>query len=76
VILIFSVTGSGHFQGYACISGEGPQQQKGAADLSCILRVQWLKEDMIPFTETRHFRNKCCGNLPVHRGHGGQVMLI
>jgi len=66
VTLVFSVTGSRHFQGYAHLKATG---QSGT------FPIEWKKEANVPFTETRNLRNPLFGNLSVQHGQNGQVIL-
>jgi len=66
VTLVFSVTGSGHFQRYAHLKATG---QSGT------FSIEWKRLANVPFTETRNLLNPLYGNLSVQRGHSGQVIL-
>ncbi|PNF38747.1 putative ATP-dependent RNA helicase YTHDC2, partial [Cryptotermes secundus] len=66
VVLVFSVQGSGHFQGYAHLSADKPDSTTGTADqcfelsgpnLSPPLPIEWIKRANIPFQATRHLLN-------------------
>merc|ERR1712029_735517 len=60
VALVFSVNMSGHFQGYALVTGNAPVQQKldiwgaGGQDFQYVLQVQWAFDRDLPFGETKH----------------------
>jgi len=66
-MLIFSVTGSGHFQGYAHLAGNRPVGADQSGHNLSPAPVEWM--------ETRHLLNICHGNRPVHLDRGRQVML-
>ncbi|XP_069677317.1 3'-5' RNA helicase YTHDC2-like isoform X2 [Periplaneta americana] len=81
VILVFSVQGSGHFQGYARLSGDKPDLKTDAADqclelsgpnLSPPLPVEWIKRANIPFQATRHLLNPYNENRRVQTSRDGQ----
>jgi hypothetical protein len=83
VILIFSVQGSGHFQGYALLSGDKSDTRTEAADLcfelsgpnlSPPLPIEWIKRANIPFQATRHLLNPYNENRRVQTSRDGQVI--
>jgi hypothetical protein len=84
VILVFSVQGSGHFQGYAHLSGEKPDSTSTADQcfemngpyLSPPLPIEWIKRANIPFQATRHLLNPYNENKRVQTSHDGQVMSL
>ena len=71
--LIYSVKGSGQFQGYARLAGDRPVPADRSSHILC--PVECIQLVNIPFKETRHLINVCYGNRPVHLGRGRQVML-
>jgi len=82
VILLFSLKGSGHYQGYARLNGDKPDCKTGTADqcfdmtgpnLSPPLPVEWIKQANIPFRATRHLLNPACRR--VWTSWDGQVIL-
>lgn len=83
MILVFSVQGSGHFQGYARLSGDKPDSKTDTADqcfelsgpnLSPPLPVEWIKRANIPFQATRHLLNPYNENRRVQTSRDGQVI--
>jgi len=70
VTLIYSVKGSGQFQGYACLAGDRPVPADRSGHI--LYPVEWIQLANIPFKETHHLINACYGNRPVHLGRGGQ----
>jgi hypothetical protein len=84
VIVVFSVQGSGHFQGYARLTGDKTDCKTGTADqcldmtgpnLSPPLPVEWIKRANIPFQATRHLINPYNDNRRVQTSRDGQVIL-
>ena len=78
VILVFSVQGSGHFQGYARLSGDKPDSTDQCLELSGPnlnppLPVEWIKRANIPFQATRHLLNPYNENRRVQTSRDGQV---
>ncbi|NXO78862.1 YTDC2 helicase, partial [Sitta europaea] len=60
VYLIFSVQGSGHFQGFARMSssiGCEKSQDWGSAVFGGVFKVDWIRKESIPFQFTRHLLN-------------------
>ena len=84
MVLVFSVPGSRHFQGYAHLIGDKPDCKTGTADqcfdmsgrnLSPPLPVEWIKLANIPFQATCDLLNPEDANRPVYRSRDGQVIL-
>jgi hypothetical protein len=84
VILVFSVQGSGHFQGYALLSAEKPGSTSTADQcfdmngpyLNPPLPIEWIKRANIPFQATRHLLNPYNENKRVQTSHDGQVISL
>ncbi|RUS18679.1 YT521-B-like domain-containing protein [Endogone sp. FLAS-F59071] len=80
VILIFSVNGSQHFQGYAMMcSGVGAVKYDkwtsiSESSLGGTFRVKWLKIENLPFERTNNIRNSWNEDLPVKRSRDGQEL--
>lgn len=81
VMLIFSVQGSGHFQGYARLVSDKPDGRSdcsencielGGTNTSAPLPIEWLKRANIPFQATRHLLNPFNENRRVQTSRDGQ----
>ncbi|XP_071450252.1 3'-5' RNA helicase YTHDC2-like [Hetaerina americana] len=77
VLLIFSVQGSGHFQGFARLRGEGTVEgercpELTAPNLGAPRPVEWLKRANIPFQACRHLLNPFNENRKVQSSRDGQ----
>ncbi|XP_029921977.1 3'-5' RNA helicase YTHDC2 isoform X2 [Myripristis murdjan] len=77
IFLIFSVQGSGHFQGYArmtsAISREHCQDW-GFIGLGGVLCVEWIRKENLPFQCTRHLLNPWNENKKVQISRDGQEL--
>lgn len=82
VILVFSVQGSGHFQGYARLLSSKPEafvegtevpQDLGGQNMGQPLPVEWIKRSNIPFQATRHLLNPLNEDRRVQTSRDGQV---
>ncbi|XP_029025572.1 3'-5' RNA helicase YTHDC2 isoform X2 [Betta splendens] len=77
VILIFSVQGSGHFQGYARmtsgISQEGCQDW-GFMGLGGVFNVQWIHKESLSFLSSQHIHNSWNDNKKVQISRDGQEL--
>ncbi|XP_034751396.1 3'-5' RNA helicase YTHDC2 isoform X2 [Etheostoma cragini] len=77
IILIFSVQGSGHFQGYArmtsIISRESCQDW-GFMGLGGVFSVEWIHKDSVPFQCTQHIVNPWNDNKKVQISRDGQEL--
>ncbi|KFM65505.1 putative ATP-dependent RNA helicase YTHDC2, partial [Stegodyphus mimosarum] len=77
VILIFSIQGSGHFQGFARftphISDHRPPEFR-SANLGSCYQIEWLKKANIPFQSTRHLQNAWNENRKVQISRDGQEL--
>uniref|UniRef100_A0A669DMK3 RNA helicase n=1 Tax=Oreochromis niloticus TaxID=8128 RepID=A0A669DMK3_ORENI len=79
IILIFSVQGSGHFQGYArmtsVVSQEESCQDWGLMELGGVFSVEWIHKENIPFQCTQHILNPWNDNKKVQISRDGQVHI-
>ncbi|XP_026152929.1 3'-5' RNA helicase YTHDC2 isoform X2 [Mastacembelus armatus] len=77
IILIFSVQGSGHFQGYAhmasAISKESCQDW-GFMGLGGVFGVEWIHKESVPFQCTQHIHNPWNDNKKVQISRDGQEL--
>ncbi|XP_054714089.1 3'-5' RNA helicase YTHDC2-like [Uloborus diversus] len=77
VILIFSIQGSGHFQGFAqftqIISDQRPSEFS-VANLGPCYQIKWVKKASIPFQSTRHLQNAWNDNRKVQISRDGQEL--
>ncbi|XP_026778235.2 3'-5' RNA helicase YTHDC2 isoform X2 [Pangasianodon hypophthalmus] len=77
VFLIFSVQGSGHFQGYARMSSEiGSERCKdwGATGLGGVFSVEWIRKESLPFQVTHQLLNPWNDNKKVQISRDGQEL--
>ncbi|GIY23791.1 3'-5' RNA helicase YTHDC2 [Caerostris extrusa] len=77
VILIFSIQGSGHFQGFARFTPQLSDHRPpefSAANLGTCYQVEWLKKANIPFQSTRHLQNAWNENRKVQISRDGQEL--
>ncbi|XP_025000689.1 3'-5' RNA helicase YTHDC2 isoform X2 [Gallus gallus] len=77
VYLIFSVQGSGHFQGFARMSSEiGCEQSQcwGSTGLGGVFKVEWIRKESIPFQFTHHLLNPWNDNKEVQISRDGQEL--
>ncbi|XP_076867546.1 3'-5' RNA helicase YTHDC2 isoform X2 [Brachyhypopomus gauderio] len=77
VFLIFSVQGSGHFQGYARMSSEiSPEQcpDWGSTGLGGVFGVEWIRRDSLPFQVTHQVLNPWNDNKRVQISRDGQEL--
>ncbi|XP_051268215.1 3'-5' RNA helicase YTHDC2 isoform X4 [Dicentrarchus labrax] len=77
IVLIFSVQGSGHFQGYAhmtsVISRESCQDW-GFMGLGGVFSVKWIHQESLPFHSTQHILNPWNDNKRVQISRDGQEL--
>ncbi|XDV21536.1 hypothetical protein PO909_026624 [Leuciscus waleckii] len=77
VFLVFSVQGSGHFQGYArmtsSIGGERCLDW-GSAGLGGVFGVEWVRKENLPFQLTQHLLNPWNDNKRVQISRDGQEL--
>uniref|UniRef100_A0A4W3JSE7 3'-5' RNA helicase YTHDC2 n=1 Tax=Callorhinchus milii TaxID=7868 RepID=A0A4W3JSE7_CALMI len=77
VYLVFSVQGSGHFQGFArMISeiGRERSQEWGSAGLGGVFRVEWIRKESLPFQYAHHLLNPWNDNKKVQISRDGQEL--
>ncbi|XP_026195327.1 3'-5' RNA helicase YTHDC2 isoform X3 [Anabas testudineus] len=77
IILIFSVQGSGHFQGYARMASAISQencQDWGLMGLGGVFSVEWIHKESIPFQYTHHILNSWNDNKKVQISRDGQEL--
>ncbi|KAK7115641.1 3'-5' RNA helicase YTHDC2-like [Littorina saxatilis] len=77
VYLIFSVQGSGHFQGYARMTsqiGREKSPEFSAPGLSGIFSSEWVKRANVPFMATHHLHNQWNENRKVQVSRDGQEL--
>ncbi|KAI3362257.1 hypothetical protein L3Q82_012222, partial [Scortum barcoo] len=76
IVLIFSVQGSGHFQGYARMTSGIIQescQDWGFMGLGGVFSVEWIHKESLPFPCTQHILNPWNDNKKVQISRDGQV---
>ncbi|XP_040013730.1 3'-5' RNA helicase YTHDC2 isoform X2 [Xiphias gladius] len=77
IILIFSVQGSGHFQGYAHMTSVISQescQDWGFMGLGGVFSVEWIHKESLPFQCTQHILNPWNDNKKVQISRDGQEL--
>ncbi|KAJ8287216.1 hypothetical protein GJAV_G00048990 [Gymnothorax javanicus] len=77
VYLIFSVKGSGHFQGYARMCSDiGPEQCEdwGFTGLGGVFKVEWIHKQSLPFQLTHQLCNPWNDNKRVQISRDGQEL--
>ncbi|KAM8961846.1 3'-5' RNA helicase YTHDC2 [Pelodytes ibericus] len=77
VYLIFSVQGSGHFQGFARMLseiGREKSQDWGSASLGGVFKVEWIRKDSLPFQYAHHLLNPWNDNKKVQISRDGQEL--
>ncbi|XP_062844381.1 3'-5' RNA helicase YTHDC2 [Trichomycterus rosablanca] len=77
VFLIFSVQGSGHFQGYAqMISDIGSERchDWGSSGLGGVFSVEWIRRESLPFQLTHQVLNPWNDNKRVQISRDGQEL--
>ncbi|XP_073408067.1 3'-5' RNA helicase YTHDC2 isoform X2 [Dendrobates tinctorius] len=77
VYLIFSVQGSGHFQGFARMCSEiGQEKGKdwGSITLGGVFKVEWIRKESVPFQYTHHLLNPWNENKKVQISRDGQEL--
>ncbi|KAJ8304720.1 hypothetical protein KUTeg_018303 [Tegillarca granosa] len=75
VHLIFSVQGSGHFQGYAKMTSLSVKEKSpdfNLPGLNCVINVEWIKRANLPFQSTHHLLNPYNENRRVQISRDGQ----
>lgn len=77
VYLIFSVQGSGHFQGFARMGssiGCEKSQDWGSAGFGGVFKVEWIRKESIPFQFAHHLLNPWNDNKKVQMSRDGQEL--
>ncbi|XP_069576764.1 3'-5' RNA helicase YTHDC2-like [Brachyistius frenatus] len=78
IILIFSVQGSGHFQGYArmtsVIRQNSCQDWGGFNGRTGVFSVEWIHKEKLPFQVTQHIMNPWNDNKKVQISRDGQEL--
>uniref|UniRef100_A0A3B4VGQ8 RNA helicase n=1 Tax=Seriola dumerili TaxID=41447 RepID=A0A3B4VGQ8_SERDU len=77
IILIFSVQGSGRFQGYARMTSVISQescQDWGFVGLGGVFSVEWIHKESLPFQCTQHILNPWNDNKKVQISRDGQEL--
>ncbi|KAM4710439.1 3'-5' RNA helicase YTHDC2 [Discoglossus pictus] len=77
VYLVFSVQGSGHFQGFARMSseiGREKSQDWGSTSLGGVFKVEWIRKDNLPFQHAHHLLNPWNDNKKVQISRDGQEL--
>ncbi|XP_061334506.1 3'-5' RNA helicase YTHDC2 isoform X2 [Pezoporus flaviventris] len=77
VYLIFSVQGSGHFQGFARMASEigcEKSQDWGSAGFGGVFKVEWIRKESIPFQFAHHLLNPWNDNKKVQISRDGQEL--
>ncbi|XP_071321926.1 3'-5' RNA helicase YTHDC2 isoform X2 [Trachinotus anak] len=77
IILIFSVQGSGRFQGYARMTSGVSQescQDWGFVGLGGVFSVEWIHKESLPFQCTQHILNPWNDNKKVQISRDGQLV--
>ncbi|KAG8456301.1 hypothetical protein GDO86_002185 [Hymenochirus boettgeri] len=77
VYLVFSVQGSGHFQGFARMTSEIGQekcQDWGSTSLGGVFKVEWIRKESLPFQYAHHLLNPWNDNKKVQISRDGQEL--
>ncbi|XP_068278683.1 3'-5' RNA helicase YTHDC2 isoform X2 [Nyctibius grandis] len=77
VYLIFSVQGSGRFQGFARMASEigcEKSQDWGSAGFGGVFKVEWIRKESIPFQFAHHLLNPWNDNKKVQISRDGQEL--
>ncbi|XP_072716463.1 3'-5' RNA helicase YTHDC2 [Ciconia boyciana] len=77
VYLIFSVQGSGHFQGFARMASEigcEKSQDWGSTGFGGVFKVEWIRKESIPFQFAHHLLNPWNDNKKVQISRDGQEL--
>ncbi|KAI1239670.1 hypothetical protein IHE44_0011094 [Lamprotornis superbus] len=77
VYLIFSVQGSGHFQGFARMGssiGCEKSQDWGSAGFGGVFKVEWIRKESIPFQFAHHLLNPWNDSKKVQISRDGQML--
>uniref|UniRef100_A0A6I8SLL3 3'-5' RNA helicase YTHDC2 n=1 Tax=Xenopus tropicalis TaxID=8364 RepID=A0A6I8SLL3_XENTR len=77
VYLVFSVQGSGHFQGFARMTseiGREKSQDWGSTSLGGVFKVEWIRKESLPFQQAHHLLNPWNDNKKVQISRDGQEL--
>lgn len=77
VYLVFSVQGSGHFQGFARMLseiGREKSQEWGSTSLGGVFKVEWIRRENLPFQYAHHLLNPWNDNKKVQISRDGQEL--
>ncbi|XP_013858223.1 probable ATP-dependent RNA helicase YTHDC2 [Austrofundulus limnaeus] len=77
IVLVFSVQGSGHFQGYARMTSAVSQescQDWGFMGLGGVFSVEWIHKESLPFHCTQHILNPWNDSKRVQISRDGQEL--
>ncbi|XP_056393423.1 3'-5' RNA helicase YTHDC2 [Hyla sarda] len=77
VYLIFSVQGSGHFQGFAKMCSEIGQEKSqdwGSTSLGGVFKVEWIRKESLPFQQAHHLVNPWNDHKKVQISRDGQEL--
>ncbi|XP_075692702.1 3'-5' RNA helicase YTHDC2 isoform X3 [Rhinoderma darwinii] len=77
VYLVFSVQGSGHFQGFARMCSEIGQEKSqdwGSPSLGGVFKVEWIRKESLPFLRAHHLLNPWNYNKKVQISRDGQEL--
>ncbi|GAB0205463.1 3'-5' RNA helicase YTHDC2 [Grus japonensis] len=77
VYLVFSVQGSGRFQGFARMASEigcEKSQDWGSAGFGGVFKVEWIRKESIPFQFAHHLLNPWNDNKKVQISRDGQEL--
>ncbi|CAH2296197.1 probable ATP-dependent RNA helicase YTHDC2 isoform X1 [Pelobates cultripes] len=77
VYLVFSVQGSGHFQGFARMSseiGREKSQEWGSTSLGGVFKVEWIRKDSLSFQYAHHLLNPWNNHKKVQISRDGQEL--
>ncbi|XP_075035779.1 3'-5' RNA helicase YTHDC2 isoform X2 [Mixophyes fleayi] len=77
VYLVFSVQGSGHFQGFARMYseiGREKSQDWGSTSLGGVFKVEWIRKESLPFQYAHHLLNPWNDNKKVQISRDGQEL--
>uniref|UniRef100_A0A8C5N2A5 3'-5' RNA helicase YTHDC2 n=1 Tax=Leptobrachium leishanense TaxID=445787 RepID=A0A8C5N2A5_9ANUR len=77
VYLVFSVQGSGHFQGFARMCseiGREKSQDWGSTSLGGVFKVDWIKKESLPFQYTHNLLNPWNDNKKIQISRDGQEL--
>ncbi|KAM9330935.1 3'-5' RNA helicase YTHDC2 [Gastrophryne carolinensis] len=77
VYLVFSVQGSGHFQGFARMLseiGREKSQDWGSTGLGGVFKVEWIRKESLPFQYAQHLQNPWNDNKKVQISRDGQEL--